>query len=95
MCVCCGVPPCQFTEMNSLIFAYPPIQSVLANIGGTQMQRLIVWLRTFGAASSKPLELRGSWGGFAYLAEIHRRAWGPTRTRSTNAVMDVGVKYLD
>ena len=85
--------------MNSLFFVYPSIdvvlQALLDTVPNGQITRTIVWLRTFGAASGKPLELRGRWGGFVYLQEIHRRAWGPTRGRRTAPIMDRGSKRLD
>ena len=83
-------------KMNSLIFDYPALAAIFEQIRATSMgmNRAIVWLRTFGAASSKPLELRGAWPGLAYLMEIHRRAWQGTRTRRTSAVMDRGSKHL-
>eukprot|EP00435_Cladocopium_sp_Y103_P031833 s980_g8.t1 len=82
--------------MNSLIFSFPPLATIFEHIRGTSMgmSRAIVYLRTFGAASAKPLELRGSWPGLAYLFEIHRRAWGGTRDRQTNAVMDRGLRWV-
>ncbi|CAL1150678.1 unnamed protein product [Cladocopium goreaui] len=84
--------------MNSLFFVYPSIDAVLQALLDTvpngQITRTIVWLRTFGAASGKPLELRGRWGGFVYLQEIHRRAWGPTRGRRTAPIMDRGSKWV-
>ncbi len=56
--------------------------------------RLVVYLRTFGAKSAKPIELRGHFPALGYLGEIHRRSWPSTKDRLTVATMTQGARSL-
>lgn len=85
--------------MNSLLFLYPAVADKLAlaaekakSEGWTH--RLVVYLRTFGAKSAKPLELRGHYPALGYLGEIHRRCWPCTKDRLTAATMTQGTRSL-
>jgi hypothetical protein len=75
--------------LGSLLFSMPRLQPHLA---ADNVKRKVIWLRSFGAVSAKPLELRGNWPGLHMLGEIHEHAYQLTRHRATEALMVVGKK---
>ena len=77
----------QPAELNSKIFKFPELPLERA-------KRLVLYMRTFGALSAKPLEFMCDWQGSRHLRDIHQSMWDATATRATTKLMKQGPRYL-
>ena len=66
----------QLAELNSKIFKFPELPLKGA-------KRLVLYMRTFGGHSAKPLEFMCDWQGAGHLRDIHQSMWDATATRAT------------